>query len=98
MAKAINQNSVRQQILTALYRSDKGLKAADVTKTLADQGIDRKKIHIWSHLTTFQKMATPPIMKLEDGSFIMTEKGRERYETLRAELEQGQVETELVPA
>ncbi len=94
MAKAVDLNSVRQQIVRVLYDTDGPIKAAAIIKELKKDGIDASKV-VHSHLQAFKGMKNPKVTHdIENGTYELTTSGREKYEADVAE----QAEPELVEA
>lgn len=80
MAKAINVDSVRQQIIDVLYDNGGPMKAAAVQKELVERGLDKKKIHVHSHLQAFKNAKTPKVVHdLEQGTYTLTDEARKAY-------------------
>lgn len=88
MAKQINVDSVRQQIISVMFDAGIPLKAADIQKRVVELGFDKKKIHVHSHLQAFKNAKTPKVIHdLEQGTYELTDSAKNAYEEQRGLVE-----------
>ncbi len=95
MSKELNFDSTRQKMIEVMYEARKPLKGSEIKAGLVAKGVDKKiATRVHSYLVSFRSMATPKVIKTDDG-YELSRAAIEQYEATRG-LRETEDETDLV--